>query len=260
MNDALKGRRVLVTRPAHQAEKLAAPLRALGAEVLLLPMLEVLPPSDPAPLRHSVRNLGTFRWIVFSSANAVRAVAVELLAQDSRLQDYPDSRVAAVGEETAHALADLGREADFVPDIATAASLAATLAPLVGGQHLLLPQQPGASPSLALALETAGAKVQRVDAYRTALPVESAAGLKALYADNTKVPDVLTFASAQSARNFYELVRDAGIPLPPNTVIASIGPATSEALKVIGAEPQVQAVRPTAESLAKAIASYFASR
>ncbi len=258
MSAGLKGRRVLVTRPAHQAEKLAALLRSHGAEVQLLPMLEVLPPEDAEPLRLAIRNLGAYRWVVFTSANAVSAVGAELDRQEMNLAEFQDLRIAVVGEETAHALAAVGREADIVPENATAISLAAALAPVVSGQAVLLPQQPGASVALADALEGAGAMLHRVDAYRTTTPGDAGLRLRALYAGVDTVPEVLTFTSAQSARNFFELLGRAGISLPAETVIGSIGPTTTEALKSLGVAPQVEATKSTAQSLADGLNAYFA--
>jgi len=46
----LAGRRVLVTRAAHQASKLSDGLRALGAEPVEVPVLEIRPPISFDPL------------------------------------------------------------------------------------------------------------------------------------------------------------------------------------------------------------------
>ena len=45
---ALAGKRVLVTRPRHQAASLAALLRQAGATPLLLPLIEIVPPAESA--------------------------------------------------------------------------------------------------------------------------------------------------------------------------------------------------------------------
>src|SRR5215831_17800800 len=54
----LQGVRALVTRPRSRAEELCALLEAEGAEVLVAPMLEILPPSDDRPLRDAARGFG----------------------------------------------------------------------------------------------------------------------------------------------------------------------------------------------------------
>ena len=46
----LAGKRVLVTRAPHQASELAERLRALGAEPVLIPTIEIAPPSGATML------------------------------------------------------------------------------------------------------------------------------------------------------------------------------------------------------------------
>ncbi len=46
----IEGKRILVTRAAHQASKLSEALRALGAEPVEVPVLEIRPPESFAPL------------------------------------------------------------------------------------------------------------------------------------------------------------------------------------------------------------------
>ena len=71
MATPLKGRTVLVTRAERSGDELAVKLRALGAEVLSLPGIEILPPRDWAPLDAAVTALSTFEWLVFTSQNAI---------------------------------------------------------------------------------------------------------------------------------------------------------------------------------------------
>ena len=54
----LARRCVVVTRAAEQASELAERLETLGAEVLLLPLVEFLPPEDTGPLDRALRDIG----------------------------------------------------------------------------------------------------------------------------------------------------------------------------------------------------------
>jgi uroporphyrinogen-III synthase len=71
----LAGRRVLVTRAAHQASKLSDGLRALGAEPVEVPVLEIRPPISFDPLDAALRQLDSYDWLILTSANAARALA-----------------------------------------------------------------------------------------------------------------------------------------------------------------------------------------
>jgi uroporphyrinogen-III synthase len=70
----LAGVRVVVTRAERQAAGLAGAFAAAGAEVELLPLLEVAPPADPAPVARAAAELRLYDWVVFTSANAVHAL------------------------------------------------------------------------------------------------------------------------------------------------------------------------------------------
>src|ERR1700689_3647314 len=65
--------RVLITRSPHQASALADQLRALGADPILLPTIELADPTTFAPLDAALAQLDRFHWLLFTSANAVEA-------------------------------------------------------------------------------------------------------------------------------------------------------------------------------------------
>ena len=71
----MAGRRVLVTRAAHQAGKLSEGLRALGAEPVEVAVLEIRAPERFDSLDAALRRLDGYDWLILASANAVRALA-----------------------------------------------------------------------------------------------------------------------------------------------------------------------------------------
>jgi uroporphyrinogen-III synthase len=64
--------RVVVTRPAAEAAEWVDSLRAHGFDAVSLPLIDIRPVSDPAPLAHAWARLGDFAAVMFVSANAVR--------------------------------------------------------------------------------------------------------------------------------------------------------------------------------------------
>src|SRR5258707_7426053 len=74
----LAGKRVVITRAESQSATLAAALRAHGAEVVSLPLIQILPPLDYAPLDCALRDLAKFDWLIFTSQNAVTGVSDRL--------------------------------------------------------------------------------------------------------------------------------------------------------------------------------------
>jgi hydroxymethylbilane synthase len=92
----LFAKRVLVPRAPQQADELALELRRRGAAPVAVPLLEFAPSSRPEELARACAAAAEYDWIVFTSANAVRASA-PLLAPLGR------ARVACIGAATARA-------------------------------------------------------------------------------------------------------------------------------------------------------------
>ncbi len=147
----LAGLRVVVTRAERQAGGLVAAFAAAGAAVETLPLLEVAPPAEPAPLARAAAELRLYDWVVFTSANAVHALLGSAPARPATGGgDRPgaiqpaaagDSAPPSGGEEPAAARADIAgvRPADSAspatslpPRLRVAAVGAATGAALRG--------------------------------------------------------------------------------------------------------------------------------
>src|SRR6185369_12849365 len=109
-------------------------LEELGAEVLELPAIEI------TPLAFTVPDLAGYDWLVFTSANGVRAFFHDGLTPaglDARA--LAGVRLAAIGPGTAKALARHGLRADLVPERFVAESLLAAFpAPDADGAHVLI--------------------------------------------------------------------------------------------------------------------------
>lgn len=137
----LFGRRVLVTRPAHQAAGMVRKLEHLGAVVSRLSPVGIREPADFGPLDRALGQLreGEWDWLVFTSANGVHAALNRLDALGRDLRDLGRVRLAAIGPKTAAALREYRLRADVVPAEAfSSEGLAAALAPHVNGQRVLL--------------------------------------------------------------------------------------------------------------------------
>jgi uroporphyrinogen-III synthase len=242
----LAGVRVVVTRAAHQAAATAREFERAGAEVALLPLLELAPPADPAPLAAALASLEIYAWIVFTSANAVERV----LAATSGLP--PGLRVASIGEATSAALRERGLEPDLEPADPRADGLAAALAPrLAPGARVLLPQAADARPVLERELARSGARVDRVDAYAKRTP--PAARERAAEIFGTASLGWVTFTSPSIAHAFASLWGADWPAQRRGLLAASIGPVTSAALRELGVEPAAEAADPADPELVAAV-------
>jgi uroporphyrinogen III methyltransferase/synthase len=99
----LFGKRVLVTRPRHQAADLMRRLEVLGANVVMLPAVEVRDPSDWSACDRALGKLATYQWLVFTSVNGVHAFIRRLRLVGRDLRALGSLRIAVIGPATADA-------------------------------------------------------------------------------------------------------------------------------------------------------------
>lgn len=69
---ARSGLRIVVTRPAAQAQSWVEGLRAGGLDAVALPLIEIGPPPNPAAVEAAWRTLPGCAFVMFVSANAVQ--------------------------------------------------------------------------------------------------------------------------------------------------------------------------------------------
>lgn len=250
----LAHRRILVTRAAGQASALATLLAAEGADVLQIPTIAIAPPASYCALDAALTTLRSFDWLLFTSANAVQAFATR--ARTLGLSSTP-RRVAAIGPATARAVIDAGvaTHVDLMPPSYVAEALAEALTPHAAGASMLLVRAAEARDTLVEALTTAGAQMTVVPAYRTVIPEDSIDNLRKLFL--TSPPDAITLTSASTARNLVALLGQAGLALPRQVTLASIGPITSTAMRELSLEPSLEAAESTIPALVASLANYF---
>ena len=238
----LAGRRVLVTRAAHQAGKLSKGLRALGAVPVEVPVLEIRPPASLEPLDAALRQLDRYDWLILTSANTVRVLVERAETLGIALAQSPRLQVAAVGEATSEAAHKAGLKVAFVPEAYVAESLVEGLLQLLHSsrQRILLARAAVARDVIPDALRAAGVVVDVVDAYHNVLPEETPDKLRRAVAEGI---DAATFTSSSSVTHLAEAARAAGVGWPLAGVPAvSIGPITSRTLRELGWEPAAEAV------------------
>jgi uroporphyrinogen-III synthase len=243
----LTGRVVAVTRATSQASELVIALEALGATVVAFPVIAFEDVAFAVP-----PDLGSYEWIVFTSANGVRRFFEALSAgPDSGAggsggsTDTPSVtgsawRVAAIGPGTARALTERGIRVDLVPDRFVAEALLAAFprpsratSPQGPPARVLIPRAVVARDILPEGLAALGYEVEVLAVYRTVAGRPSPDALEAIASGRF---DAVTFTSASTVTGWRDtLAATLGWPLPeshPRTV--SIGPITSAAVKGLG--------------------------
>lgn len=241
---ALTGIRVVVTRAAQQSLSLVERLQNLGAKVVALPMIEIVPPADTAPLQQAVDEIERFDWIVFASVNAVNAVA-HFIQPTQTMR----GKIAAVGTATAAAIERLKWQVALQPDRFVAEDLAGCFPQDMKGQHVLIPTVKGGRDVIAGELEERGAVITVVEAYANEIPAEARDIAPALLQEMGE-KDWILFASPSAVEHLVEV---AGAVNAVRTKILSIGPSTSEAVRRLGLTVTAEASCSTADGMIDAL-------
>jgi len=252
----LAGKRIVITRAIEQAHALKDRLEAMGAVVLLLPAVSFSEPANTADLDRAIRSLGTFDWILFTSANAVRFFSSRCRKLGVVPGEFGMLRFAAVGPATASAAAAEGFSIDFVAQEFLGVALAREMGAALSGKRALLPRSERAGRDLPEALRAAGADVTEVTAYHTG--GIGAADPGVVEAVREARVDVVSFFSPSAVENLRgELGAEALSRLATNAALAAVGPLTAAALRNAGLPVSIQAPEATSEAMAAAIQKYF---
>ena len=254
-NKPLFGKTFIVTRARAQASDLTAKLEAEGAKVVEVPAIKIVPPKDFAPIDEAVKNISSYKWLIFTSANGVEYFfnRMEAAGKDSRA--LANVKIAAIGSATAAALKGYGLKADLVPSVYKAEELAEALASDVKpGDKILLARAKIAREVLPEKLRALGCEVNVVTAYETVTDCENKAELVELLANGEA--SVVTFTSSSTVTNLLEALGDDKEFLH-KAALACIGPITESSLNKAGFTSSINAKEYTIDGLMQGIKEYY---
>jgi uroporphyrinogen III methyltransferase / synthase len=259
----LKGRTVVVTRARTQAEEFVSTLEEYGAEVIACPTIEIRALENYDQLDEAIKHLYGYDWLIFTSVNGVDHFFKRMAATHHDAHELDELKVCAIGEATAEKLQELKVHVDVVPEVFKAEGVYLALERYAGGRealqglNVLIPRASVARDFLPLALGDAGARVDVVPAYRTALPEDVDRGrFTAMLAAGA---DCIAFTSSSTVRNLAQLFdTDDLSDVLAHVVIACIGDVTAATAGEHGLVVTIMPSQFTVPALADAIATYFA--
>jgi uroporphyrinogen-III synthase len=260
----LSGVRVLVGRTQHQASALSSGLRDLGAEILEIPFIEIRKPPSYNPLDGALKNSSKYDWLILTSVNGVEALWQRLQKLRLGPSHLAHLKLAAIGPATKHAIEQHGLKVNVVPKEYVAESMVASLRRKVRGKRVLLARAKVARDVIPRELRKLGARVDVVEAYETIIPQSSRKRVRDVLNHAESRPDVITFTSSSTARNFVALLGKSRRGDPHHTTqsfarqldgvrLASIGPVTSSTLQALGLPVDIEAAEYTIPGLIDAI-------
>lgn len=241
----LRGWSVLVPRGGKWGDGVAAQLRALGAAPVIAPLINFAGTDNPERLAAELDalQLGRFGWLVVTSATTVDV----LVGQGVRVP--ATTRIAAVGETTAHALQLAGYSVDFVPSDHSARGLVREWPGTAEHGDVLVPQSEIAEPTLVSGLAERGIDARFVSAYRTV-------GVTAPAEVVSDVAEGRIRALLVSSGSVARQIAEQFAPLPASAVVVCIGPRTAFDARAAGLSVHRIADERSTPALVRALAEY----
>jgi uroporphyrinogen-III synthase len=247
---------VLIGRARHQAGLLSRELRKLGADVLEIPFIEIRKPRFFQPLDSALRNLRFYDWLILTSVNGVEAMWERLRKLRLNNRSLQHLKIAAIGPATKGAIEERGAKVAVVPKEYVAESVVKSLRKQVNGKRVLLVRAKVARDVIPRELRKSGAQVDVIEAYETVVPKKSRRRLRAVLRSKKMRPDVITFTSSSTVKNFVSLLGVRGSRRTgclEGVTLASIGPVTSGTLRELHLGVDVEARQYTIPGLIQAI-------
>jgi uroporphyrinogen-III synthase len=253
---ALTDKKIIITRALEQTSEAREIFRKNGAEVFDLPSLVIGPPDDWEPLDAALKEITTFDWIIFSSANGVRNVDERMKEIGLSLSEISENiQIAAVGRKTASLLEDMDVKVSFVPPSFVADSLVEYFPQNQKGLKLFIPRvQTGGRSILSHSFKLKGAEVTEVAAYESSCPKDIPQ--KTIDALNSGQIDIIAFTSSKtvihSVSLFTKYFGENWLKLIKKIQLVSIGPQTTISCKNLIREPDKEASPHDLEGLLQA--------
>jgi len=162
----LLGQRIGITRPVDQADRQIARCIELGADPVLMPLIEIAPPDHWGEIDAVLDRISEFEWLIFTSVNGVTGLLDRHWSRGADMRQLAHLKFAAIGTSTAEALERFHIRPDLIPEEYRAESLAASLCPLVNGSQVLWAKASRGRDILPRELTAAGAALTQLVVYQ----------------------------------------------------------------------------------------------
>ena len=252
---ALKGVRVLVTRPRDQAENLARLIENEGGEAIRFPVIEITEPKDTQALLAVIDRLDQFALAIFISPNAVNRAMNLILARRGAWPRYV--RIACIGRGSARELGRFGIENVIVPAGRFDSEALLDLPELqrLAGSRIVIFRGEGGRELLGDTLRTRGAEVEYAECYRRVRPRADVTPLLRRWARGEI--DIVSVTSVDGLHNLFDMLGPAGQPWLVRTPVVVVSRRMVEVCRELGfkTEPHV-AVQASDEAILQAVKTW----
>lgn len=227
----LKNKTIVLTRTIEQSRESASVFSELGAEVIIFPTLEIVPPNSWDQFDELVSASNKIDFIIFTSAHAV-AMFSKRIKETGIVFDFNLTKVVAIGNKTSSVCKDFNIPVHLIPKKFSSEGVIEELSKFdLKNKTIFIPRSAIGREELPKGLEELGAAIKTAPVYNVSLPT------KELIAESTKKlaesrTDVFIFTSPSTFENFLMIMNiDNAAFYFKGKEVAAIGPTTKAAIE-----------------------------
>lgn len=227
----LKNKTIVLTRTVEQSKESAAIFTELGADVIVFPTLEIVPPNNWDKFDEVLLSSQKIDFVVFTSAHAV-TMFIKRGNELNKQVDFGKMKVVAVGSKTKSICEENNIKVDIVPKKFSGEGVVEELSKYdLKDKLVFIPRSAIGREGLPKGLEELGAKIISVPVYNVSLPSKESIQ-RNIEQLNLSKPDVFIFTSPSTFENFL-LIMNINNPVSffKNFDVAAIGPTTKSAIE-----------------------------
>ncbi|MFZ1280874.1 MAG: uroporphyrinogen-III synthase [Ignavibacteriaceae bacterium] len=227
----LKNKTIVLTRTIEQSKESSAIFSELGANVIVFPTLEIVPPTNWDSFDNFILSNKIIDFIVFTSAHAV-TMFIKRCNELNKQIGFEKIKVVAIGNKTKSICEENNIKVDIVPKKFSGEGVVEELSKYdLKDKLVFIPRSAIGREDLPKGLEELGAKIVTIPVYNVSLPSTESTQQNIEQLNSTK-PDVFIFTSPSTFENFL-IIMNINNPVSyfKNYDVAAIGPTTKSAIE-----------------------------
>jgi uroporphyrinogen-III synthase/AcrR family transcriptional regulator len=253
----LLNKTIVITRTVEQSKESSDVFLKLGANVIIFPTLDILPPGTWEEFDKIILNNEKIDFLIFTSSHAVR-MFIKRCNELNIKPDWNETKVVAVGNKTADACRNNDISVDIIPAKFSGEGVITELSKFnLHGKIIFIPRSEIGREELPEGLKKLGAQIKTAPVYNVSTPTRERIS-EYIYRFKNSKPNLFIFTSPSTFENFMKILKIENPAAYFNGYdLAAIGPTTKTAIEQKGVNVSVMPEEYTINSLADAIVKYY---
>jgi len=253
----LRGKTIVITRTVEQSKDSAEMFKQLGADVIIFPTLDVVPPDNWKEFDLIITGKSKIHFLIFTSVHAVK-MFLKRCEELAIIFDFENTKVVAVGNKTASICEKNNIPVNIIPQKFSSTGVIEELINYdLRNKLIFIPRSAIGREELPEGLKALGTEIKTAPVYNISLPSEDNIKKSVETLNKTK-PDLFIFTSPSTFENFVRIQKiDDPVQYFTGFDIAAIGPTTKTAIENKNVHVNIIPGEYTIDGLAKAIIEFY---